>query len=148
MVKTLAITGGTGSGKSFVARNAAESLRASGRKVTLLDADQLARELRDTNVEAKQRIKSVLGDEVYDANDVSIPSKISTLLWNPANAALRQRYEAIFNGEAHAQPCEHTCARADRQKWFHKELKNASRMLSVMRSSCLISSCCSHTLPL
>jgi dephospho-CoA kinase len=73
----IGITGHSGCGKTFVSGIIQEILQKKGLRCNILSADMMAKELRDTNPEAKAYIIKVLGPEVYDSEGKSIPSKIN-----------------------------------------------------------------------
>ncbi len=92
----IGITGHTGSGKSYVARALAKYLAEAGHSVGVLDADVMARELRDQSPAVKAKIIALLGKDVYDVTGISLPDKISARIFGEANHLIRQQYEQIF----------------------------------------------------
>jgi dephospho-CoA kinase len=96
----IGVTGYTGCGKTFVCTLLKEllseskvlnpfqpvvSINSSSKTCAILNADEMAKELRDHHEEVKQQIKSILGDEVYDQSGKSIPQKINEVLMNASN---------------------------------------------------------------
>lgn len=101
----IGLTGYTGSGKSHVARLLARQADRLGYMTRIVEADQLARDLRDHDPAIKQQVKALLGDEVYDANDRSIPARISAIIFHEKNRPLRDAYEQIFVEAVSQQVC-------------------------------------------
>lgn len=72
--KVIGLTGYTGCGKSFVSRQFHSLLSEKGFQVEVIDADKLAKQIRDESNGAKKLIKEILGPQVYDEKGISIPT--------------------------------------------------------------------------
>jgi len=103
MKLVIGVTGTTGSGKSFICVGLKLELEKRGLETIILDADFIAKHIRDKSKSGKLRIKQALGPDVYDENDVSVPAKISAIIWNPQNEARRREFESIFQEKVPAK---------------------------------------------
>jgi dephospho-CoA kinase len=83
------VTGGIGSGKSVVCR----LLASLGR--TVLSADDIARQLTDTNDEIKSSIKQTFGDNVFLPNGLVDRQALAGIVFN--NEHLRKKLDAIIH---------------------------------------------------
>lgn len=95
----IAVTGYTGNGKTFVSKRIQREIeRSTSRSALILDADVMARQVRDESAEGKQRIIEALGAGVYGADGKSIPLEISRIIFGDGEESLRKRvlYESIF----------------------------------------------------
>jgi dephospho-CoA kinase len=89
----IGITGHSGVGKSFISRLFKDVIESEFKKpCKILSADEIAFNMRNYNEEIKSTIKECLGEDVYDEKDISVPSKINEIIFNPANADKRLRY--------------------------------------------------------
>jgi dephospho-CoA kinase len=70
----IGLTGYTGCGKSFVSRQLQQLIEQKGFTVEVIDADKLAKQIRDESTGAKKMIVEILGPQVYDENGISIPA--------------------------------------------------------------------------
>lgn len=96
MPLVLGVTGYTGCGKSFISKLIAEKLVMNRLSVKILDADQMARKLRDTNPTVKKEIIDLLGSDVYDAEGISIPEILAQRVFGEDKNEIRQSFEQIF----------------------------------------------------
>jgi len=83
------VTGGIGSGKSTVCKSFAKHGR------TVLSADDIARQLTDTNDEIKSSIKQTFGDKVFLPNGLVDRNALAVIVFN--NQSLRKKLDAIIH---------------------------------------------------
>ncbi|MEK7251271.1 MAG: dephospho-CoA kinase [Bacteroidota bacterium] len=83
------ITGGIGSGKSTVCKSFAKLGR------TVLSADDIARQLTDTNDEIKSSIKQTFGNKIFLPNGLVDRNALAIIVFN--NQSLRKKLDAIIH---------------------------------------------------
>ena len=100
MRRIIGITGGIGSGKSFVSRVLAERLA-----VPVYDCDSHAKRLMNTNAELRRKLVELIGPEAYDADGTLCRSAVAAYLFAAARHA------------AQVNALVHPAVRADILRW-------------------------------
>lgn len=98
---SIAITGGIGSGKSYV------SALLEQRGIPVYNADNEAKRLTATDMGIRQGLIALLGEEVYVDGELNKPLLASYLFSSPENAA---RVNAII----------HPCVKEDFKRWLEE----------------------------
>lgn len=114
----IAITGGIGSGKSYV------SALLEKRGIPVYNADNESKRLTAENAEIRRGLVSLLGEEVYAEGVLNKPVLASYLFANAENAA---RVNAII----------HPCVKKDFKQWMEM---HAERELVALESAILYES--------
>ena len=116
MMVRLGITGGIGSGKSYVCHCLSEDFG-----IPVYNCDLRARELMNTNADIRKGLVSILGDEAYDAESGCVNRKrvADYLFASPENA---KKIESIV----------HPIVRCDLQSWFAKQDVEIAAMESAI----------------
>jgi len=91
---SIGITGGVATGKSTVARQLQESLRAIG-PVDLFSSDFEARRLTDSDFAVQEEIKAAFGVQVFDSKGVLARDRLRDLVFKDRNA--RKVLESILH---------------------------------------------------
>lgn len=89
MMKAVGITGGIGSGKTFVA-NIFHTLG-----IPVYDADSAAKELMNSDLKLKSGLQKLLGMDIYNADGQLNRKKMSELIFN--NVELRKKVNALIH---------------------------------------------------
>ncbi len=89
MIQQIGLTGGIGSGKSTVAR----AFLALGYQVYF--ADDRAKALYNEDIELKSKVKSLLGEDIFDEQDQLIRTKLAELIF--ANKELLTKINALVH---------------------------------------------------
>lgn len=98
---SIAITGGIGSGKSYV------SALLEQRGIPVYNADNEAKRLTATDMGIRQGLIALLGEDVYADGELNKPLLASYLFSSPENAA---RVNAII----------HPCVKEDFKRWLEE----------------------------
>ena len=88
MIK-IGLTGGIGCGKSTVAKMLTQ------RGIPVIQADELAKQIMQSDPDVKRRLVDLLGDEIYTSDGSLNRKRIADLIFS--NAALRNRLNAIVH---------------------------------------------------
>lgn len=117
-VMLVGITGGIGSGKSYVCRR----LEAAGHPVFYCD-DEAKRIIR-TDAAVRRELSAVVGSEVYDAGGRLVKSVLAAWLCRGRDYAAR--VDAIVHprvAAAFRERAEDMCSRRSENAWEHAELQ-------------------------
>ena len=117
-VMLVGITGGIGSGKSYVCRQ----LEAAGHPVFYCD-DEAKRIIR-TDAAVRRELSAVVGSEVYDAGGRLVKSVLAAWLCRGRDYAAR--VDAIVHprvAAAFRERAENMCSRRSENAWEHAELQ-------------------------
>lgn len=125
-ILTLGLTGGIGSGKSYVSR----LLEAAG--LPVYDSDRRAKELYDEDTQLRGAVQELCGADVYDAETERLDRALlaSRIFADPR---LLQQVNALV----------HPAVRRDFQRWRHEQLE-AGAALCALESALLLDSGLRH----
>ncbi|MCB0278016.1 MAG: dephospho-CoA kinase [Calditrichaeota bacterium] len=81
--KIIAVTGGIGSGQSTVSR-CFEKLECK-----VINADQVAKQIVDTNADVQDQLRKEFGNEIFDKNQILIRDKMAQIVFSDKNRIQR-----------------------------------------------------------